>query len=995
MSRKNFFLLLEMDFNNIPEDENEIKNKIKRKRAEWSKLRNHPGRSTEAKANLELVSAIEAVMLDPDQRLEEAEAAREMKKREALEKEREAFSAVDKIVRVLSARGWVYESEVADLVKIFHLSESQVKSRISLPVKAASSKQNQRREITVDTSKAKKIAELCENIGVNSAHPGGVPSLYDFLQVSPTSSLDTLLETADEKYKELSKKRRDAKSEYETKLQSYCKSIFQRERKEYDLALIQLRLESLKETIQIATSSSTLDDVVFEQIVKEGMSLGVTQEEVTSFITGYCAQNHITVGSNNNTKKQKKLKQCGHCGLVNGEHDKYCSRCANELEVTCPSCKSIVPSTAHVCGSCGFEVGDLYKWNQIIREANYHLSVDEVEIAERLYHLVLSRWPDNVEVKKKLMEVQRKQKEQENKIATIMSFVENKRFYAARSELLRMKRTIEQSVTLKSIEEVCRDHILSAESLLKRARNLQDENQAAQYYMKAMEIAADCKEANDMIAKWPPESPKSLQITPRAAEIHLKWQPSESPGTIHYRVLRKKGSEILHSTDGEIIQENMQSSFVDNHAEGGTAYFYGVFAVRGQTVSEKGMVQGPFVRRPEVEDVTIHQDNSVIELNWIPPKGATSVEVWRKEGAVPTKRQDGTKLKGVTLDGVKDDTVTFGKTYGFRIVVRYGTEEAPTFSEGVSLQSKAIRLPKVVSDFTIKREDNGVFVKIPEMNDEVHIYYANQAFTYKKGETCPIDKLPQLGDKVILSEKKTAFVKMNLRKPLYFIPVSFNEEVAVFGEMKVSKDHPEVSNIFHKVEQNSLIVQWIWPDKIKRVIVAYRKDAFPVSHDDPQATKIQIEKGSYELLDGYKISSREQDYYFTIFTVYEEGDDLIYSNGEQYLCLNTKPVEISYEINTSSFFKKKVRISLSTDTAVTLPGLVLVKKALSPPTSKTDGKEIYRIPGNEEMYRTKQIDIPSEHFEKNMYARLFFINDKEAPKVRLQPKGGKEVLRLW
>lgn len=124
MSRVNFYQLLELKINPPESDPKVIADAIRRKQAEWSRLRNHPTKGTHARQNISLLNEIRRVMEDSQLREEEARKALELLKKRLEAK----FKIIDSHIQLLGAKGDVSESDMARLAD-FHKVKLQIIQR--------------------------------------------------------------------------------------------------------------------------------------------------------------------------------------------------------------------------------------------------------------------------------------------------------------------------------------------------------------------------------------------------------------------------------------------------------------------------------------------------------------------------------------------------------------------------------------------------------------------------------------------------------------------------------------------------------------------------------------------------------------------------------------------------------------------------------------------------------------------------------------------------
>src|SRR6056297_4322796 len=107
MERENFYILLELSIDPPETDPAVIEKQIKKKKAEWSKLRNHPTKGLQAQKNISLIPEMEKVMLDPQLRAEELEAAKG-----AIQKGKEnKYPEIDRHIDILMGKGFIAPEE--------------------------------------------------------------------------------------------------------------------------------------------------------------------------------------------------------------------------------------------------------------------------------------------------------------------------------------------------------------------------------------------------------------------------------------------------------------------------------------------------------------------------------------------------------------------------------------------------------------------------------------------------------------------------------------------------------------------------------------------------------------------------------------------------------------------------------------------------------------------------------------------------------------------
>jgi hypothetical protein len=124
MSRVNFYQLLELKINPPESDPQVLEAAIKRKQTEWSRLRNHPTKGTQARQYISLLTEIRKVMGDPQLREKEARNALDLLKKKLEAK----FNNIDSHVNLFGCKGNISEDEIARLAD-FHKVKPQIIQR--------------------------------------------------------------------------------------------------------------------------------------------------------------------------------------------------------------------------------------------------------------------------------------------------------------------------------------------------------------------------------------------------------------------------------------------------------------------------------------------------------------------------------------------------------------------------------------------------------------------------------------------------------------------------------------------------------------------------------------------------------------------------------------------------------------------------------------------------------------------------------------------------
>ncbi|AKN30806.1 hypothetical protein Ccar_08120 [Clostridium carboxidivorans P7] len=200
---------------------------------------------------------------------------------------------------------------------------------------------------------------------------------------------------------------------------------------------------------------------------------------------------------------------------------------------------------------------------------------------------------------------------------------------------------------------------------------------------------------------------------------------------------------------------------------------------------------------------------------------------------------------------------------------------------------------------------------------------------------------------------------------------------------------PEISFVKAEVKYSQLSLEWAWDEKIDKVLICYRMDKFPVSPKDSAAFQVVVAREDNMKEGNYIINKvNEGNYYFSIYVMVNYNGKTLFSKAQRRLVVNKEPSEIFYEIKIKKNLFGKVKsaeLLLSTDEKkLDLPQLVLIGKFGNIPIQKSDGEPIINIDydsvTSEDLI---SFDIPIENLSKNMYVKLFFVDDSNSKLYRI------------
>lgn len=362
MKSENFYILLDLSYDPPEYDENVIRKAINKKRLEWSAMRNHPTKKLEAKFYLEMIPTIEEVMIH-DKRKRKKEAIEAKKIRNLYNKQK--YEELNKAIYMLSVKGYIAEEELQTLKNKFKfINEEEILERINFKVR-----RSDKRQRILDDLDSITYKNISDNLKIL-----GEKSLYTFLGVSKTSSIEYLNKISKRLYEEIRKNSlKNAIISAKGELQGLCDVVFKNEttRKKYDNSLKKEGLKKIKSYIDISGSKKLITVEEFDEFTRRIIEEGFEKKQAENYIIDYCNKNHwaIEVPRKYSFEKGKK---CGFCGIINNSSSKYCAFCGYLLDVKCPNCGKVFPSNVKVCDKCGYFIGNEINKSAKNEKCNYN-----------------------------------------------------------------------------------------------------------------------------------------------------------------------------------------------------------------------------------------------------------------------------------------------------------------------------------------------------------------------------------------------------------------------------------------------------------------------------------------------------------------------------------------------------------------------------------------------------------------------------------------------
>ncbi len=281
-----------------------------------------------------------------------------------------------------------------------------------------------------------------------------------------------------------------------------------------------------------------------------------------------------------------------------------------------------------------------------------------------------------------------------------------------------------------------------------------------------------------------------------------------------------------------------------------------------------------------------------------------------------------------------------------------------------------------------------------QSNDEIYIE--------KKEETSPVN-LESEHKKINNEESQSEEIKLNDKDIKVELEEAENHNFQIetyddenviqqsktMNEIIDETNIPEVSFVKAEIKYGQLSLEWGWNERIDKVLICYRMDKFPTGPKDGAAFQLVVTKEDNSETGSYIINKvNEGNYYFAIYVIANCNEKNFFSKAQRRLVTNKEPSEIFYEMKVKKNILGKVKnveIVLSTDEKeINLPQLVLIGKFGNIPIQKSDGESIlnidYDVVTNDDLI---SFQIPIENLTKNMYVKLFFVDDSNSKLYRI------------
>ncbi|GHT21144.1 hypothetical protein FACS189419_01560 [Planctomycetales bacterium] len=933
----------------------------------------------------------------------------------ALNARNEKLAELDHAVKVFEQDGILEENEFKQLLAKFPcFREETIKSRLHLPVSEGFKMPEKPAGLNEEGT---SLAEM-ENIvsDLKMIEDGKYNDFYALLSMSRTSTTKALCEAAkeaSEKNRRITKKTAevDAKNRVLGKAQTLFKD--DASRKKYDVALRRRPFDDLcLKTFDLRAAGKSITIQEYETSIEEAQQCGYNAAEAEWMVYDYYINKKKCVPPKLNIQR-KAVQQCAACFHISDIKAKVCCHCGTPLKIVCPKCGSESTFGTGYCRQCGFAVGDMPNAVSAVKSAKQCLAEGKTEEAKAFSRKALFYWRDYAEaldlrrrieiaekeeierLKKERIEKEKRQLETaalENKIRELIA---KKRFYEAGKELARLKAVEPESAVLQNEGRQIEDTLKTVRNELTKLPNCKTIQEKIDVCEGIIEKTIDCYEAKQALENFPPPSPEYLTVKELPASFQLSWTPPQSKRIPQFVIVRKQGGVPATPQDGEQLAVNLDASiFTDSAAAVGTIYGYAVYSQRGEQFDALGCKTKLLQLVGEVQNLQAMPNDSSVTLTWTPFDNA-AVKVFRYTGnSLGGNAQEIYAQKPGTL---RDGGLTNGQVYTYKVLAVFKSPDGNDIvSSGKIVSCKPALPPPWVSDLKAEAQPDGaVFFRwTPPARGAVKLFVTKETNLPPPGsvlQTSVTELMQRFGRPIELTDNESANWYNKEAGYVSVIPVTFENELAVFGKPEPVVKINDVKNLHLWNSGTQWHLRWDWSGGIDRVLLVYRSDKNPEGEDDSDSVRLVISRSQYEKDDAVSLPAG-QNYYFAVYALLEKDGKIYTSRGMRRQTVKTV-IRYSLSFRRTTDGEPEGVLQITAENADSLPALIVKKMPERMPLYRNEGIQIASVAANSR--KSGSVLIPKKHFEEDSFLRLFVKDTEEAVRYLIKdpPEAQSELFQ--
>jgi hypothetical protein len=715
------------------------------------------------------------------------------------------------------------------------------------------------------------------------------------------------------------------------------------------------------DAIRAVADDEVIDEIEAEQLQRKAIELGLTVEMARQVVAELARENGAVVRAG----AAVDLVVCPSCntGHSRTAGQERCGRCGAALFVTCPECEETNDATASLCRSCGTDlyrhveatralsrVADLVAGGQLARAAEGLRSATQVlgAGAPRVLRANESLRPA-VEAADRAW-------------AQVENARQGHREYEARRHLQQLNRVAIDyrgpvgelpGEALAAVTARTRE----ADDVLGKARSLAGAEREA-VLVAALEISADCGEAQHELDKLPPAPPGRVEAAVDGSAVIVSWAASPARGAT-YEVTRAGAAQsVVGTTEGLELK--------DAEAPAGALVEYRVAALRGRARSAQVGTER-LVAAFEVGDLALASGDGEVRLSWSAHSGGR-VRVTRGEDGVGGDIEMLADAAGLT-----DRDVVNGLRYVYTVQVEYAVAGEIVRTVGRTVFAAPVERPQPLNDLNVSAAPSGVRVDFQAPpTGTVVVLRCDQDPELGLGAEFDPDQLAQIGRRLTM----TASTAIDDDPPdgrCFYQALTVAGEVAVAGACRSFVSLPLIENVRAEPNGSQVKVTWVWPAQIKVARVVWRGDRRPAGPEDPDASAFDCRIGEYKDRGGFSIEVADgAPLFLAVYPAARIGGEVVYGGGDKRSRASLRremKTEVRYSVRRAGRLNKRLEVEVSDPPEGTLPELVLVgREGEILPRTAADGNVLARLGGSG---GTRSSSLELRSLSRPMAVRLF------------------------
>ncbi len=372
-----------------------------------------------------------------------------------------------------------------------------------------------------------------------------------------------------------------------------------------------------------------------------------------------------------------------------------------------------------------------------------------------------------------------------------------------------------------------------------------------------------------------PPPPRDLRASTEGNSIKLIW--NENTGDIpskdiSYTIIRKKDSEPLNEKEGDVLSNDCRlTQFTDTKASKGVLYYYSVYSKYcGVALSSSGIVSTGVFIGEDVRDLQIVSGNNSARIAWVKPQNCDGVEIWRKEGEIPSGRGDGV-CQRVSGTRYNDSYLKNDVTYGYLVLTCYNIGGRFSYSRGVSGTIIPRKPPEAIRDLELELKGNEIIANFTApRGSSVGLYYHNGEIPYAEGDVVPLDEIESKYESV----RKNMIVSGVRFSPrmtgmISVLPVCTFGSQAVVGRVSTVLITGDVKNVVVGDENGKHYVKFDW-NAVNKVDIFYSERDGNFSDKDKISVTNSGSESSKKVFIG-SITDIQENLYLKIVSIFSDN----------------------------------------------------------------------------------------------------------------------------